>query len=66
MAGSLAVVLTFAAVMGTFFLLPFFLEQVYGYSPGQAGLLLGVLALTNAAVAGVGGTWRTAGEICRC
>jgi len=54
-AGSLAVVLTFAAVMGTFFLLPFFLEQVYRYSPDQAGLLLGVLALTNAAVAGVGG-----------
>jgi len=54
-AWSLAAVLTFAAVMGTFFLLPFFLEQVYRYSPRQAGLLLGVLALTNAAVAGVGG-----------
>ena len=54
-AGSLAVVLTFAAVMGTFFLLPFFLDQVFHYSPRQAGLLLGVLALTDAAVAGVGG-----------
>lgn len=53
--GSLAVVLTFAAVMGTFFLLPFFLEQVYHYSSRQAGFLLGTLPLTNAAVAGVGG-----------
>ena len=53
--GSAAVVLTFAAVMGTFFLLPFFLEQVYRYSPDQTGLLLSALSLTNAAVAGVGG-----------
>ncbi len=54
-AGSAAVVLCFAAVMGTFFLLPFFLEQVYRYSPVQTGLLLSALSLTNAAVAGVGG-----------
>lgn len=53
--GSVAVVLCFAAVMGTFFLLPFFLEQVYRYSPDQTGLLLSALSLTNAAVAGVGG-----------
>ncbi len=53
--GSSAVVLCFAAVMGTFFLLPFFLEQIYHYSPDQAGLLLAALSLTNAAVAGVGG-----------
>ena len=53
--GSSAVVLCFAAVMGTFFLLPFFLEQVYRYSPDQTGLLLAALSLTNAAVAGVGG-----------
>ena len=53
--GSTAVVLCFAAVMGTFFLLPFFLEQVYRYSPDQTGLLLSALSLTNAAVAGVGG-----------
>jgi len=53
--GSTAVVLCFAAVMGTFFLLPFFLEQVYGYLPDQTGLLLSALSLTNAAVAGVGG-----------
>ncbi|MCL4501346.1 MAG: MFS transporter [Deltaproteobacteria bacterium] len=55
MAGSLAVVLCFAAVMGIFFLLPFYLEQVYRYSPAQTGLLLSALSLTNAAVAGVGG-----------
>lgn len=53
--GSLAVVLTFAAVMGTFFLLPFFLEQTYHYSPDQTGLLLSALSLTNAGVAAVGG-----------
>ena len=60
-AGSAAVVLTFAPVMGAFFLLPFFLEQVYRYSPDQTGLLLTALSLTNAAVAGVGATWRTVG-----
>ena len=38
--GSAAVVLCFAAVMGVFFLLPFFLEQVYRYSPAQTGFLL--------------------------
>jgi EmrB/QacA subfamily drug resistance transporter len=53
--GSGAVVLTFAAVMGTFFLLPFFLEQIFHYSPDQTGLLLSALSLTNAAVAGAGG-----------
>ena len=53
--GSMAVVLTFAAVMGTFFLLPFFLDQVYGYTPGQAGLLLAVVSGANALVAPLGG-----------
>ena len=53
--GSTAVVLTFAAVMGAFFLLPFFLEQVYHYSPDQTGLLLAALSVTNALVAAVGG-----------
>lgn len=53
--GSVAVVLTFAAVMGTFFLLPFFLEQIYGYSPDQTGFLLAVVSVTNAAVAPGGG-----------
>jgi MFS family permease len=53
--GSAAVVVTFAAVMGAFFLLPFFLEQVYRYNPGQTGLMLAALSLTNALVAPVGG-----------
>jgi EmrB/QacA subfamily drug resistance transporter len=54
-AGSLAVVLTFAPVMGVFFLLPFFLEQVYHYTPDQAGFLLAALSATNALVAPFGG-----------
>lgn len=53
--GSLAVVLTFGAVMGVFFLLPFLLDQVYGYSPNQTGLLLAAVSVTNALVAPVGG-----------
>ena len=54
-AGSLAVVLTFGAVMGTFFLMPFFLEQAYGYSPDQSGFLLAAISVTNALVAPFGG-----------
>jgi EmrB/QacA subfamily drug resistance transporter len=54
-AGSLAVVLTFAPVMGVFFLLPFFLEQVYHYTPGQAGFMLAALSVSNALVAPFGG-----------
>jgi predicted MFS family arabinose efflux permease len=53
--GSLAVVLTFAPVMGTFFLLPFFLEQVYHYTPDQTGFLLAALSVSNALVAPLGG-----------
>jgi EmrB/QacA subfamily drug resistance transporter len=53
--GSLAVVLTFAPVMGTFFLLPFFLEQVYLYTPDQTGFLLAALSVSNALVAPFGG-----------
>jgi len=54
-AGSLAVVLTFAPVMGVFFLLPFFLEQVYHYTPGQTGFMLAALSASNALVAPCGG-----------
>jgi EmrB/QacA subfamily drug resistance transporter len=54
-AGSLAVVLTFAPVMGVFFLLPFFLEQVYHYTPDQTGFLLAALSVSNALVAPFGG-----------
>jgi EmrB/QacA subfamily drug resistance transporter len=53
--GSVAVVLTFAPVMGSFFLLPFFLEQVYHYTPDQAGFLLAALSASNALVAPLGG-----------
>ncbi|MEJ2671769.1 MAG: MFS transporter [Deltaproteobacteria bacterium] len=53
--GSVAVVLTFAPVMGTFFLLPFFLEQIYRYTPDQAGFLLAALSVSNALVAPFGG-----------
>jgi EmrB/QacA subfamily drug resistance transporter len=53
--GSVAVVLTFGAVMGAFFLLPFFLELSYGYSPQETGLLLAALSVTNALVAPLGG-----------
>jgi EmrB/QacA subfamily drug resistance transporter len=54
-AGSVAVVLTFAPVMGVFFLLPFFLEQVYHYTPGQAGFMLAALSGSNALVSPFGG-----------
>ena len=54
-AGSLAVVLTFAPVMGAFFLLPFFLEQVYHYTSGQTGFMLAALSASNALVAPCGG-----------
>jgi EmrB/QacA subfamily drug resistance transporter len=54
-AGSLAVVLTFASVMGVFFLLPFFLEQVYHYTPGHTGFLLAALSGSNALVSPFGG-----------
>jgi EmrB/QacA subfamily drug resistance transporter len=53
--GSLAVVLTFAPVMGIFFLLPFFLEQIYHYTPYQTGFLLAALSVSNALVAPFGG-----------
>jgi MFS family permease len=54
-AGSVAVVLTFAPVMGVFFLLPFFLEQVYHYTPGQSGFMLAALSVSNALVSPFGG-----------
>ena len=53
--GSSAVVLTFAPVMGVFFLLPFFLEHIYHYTPAQTGFLLAALSASNALVAPCGG-----------
>jgi EmrB/QacA subfamily drug resistance transporter len=53
--GALAVVLTFAAVMGTFFLLPFYLEEVIHLPPATVGWLLAVLSFSNALVSPMGG-----------
>jgi MFS family permease len=53
--GSAGVLLTFGAVMGAFFVLPFFLGQVYAFTPYGTGLMMAVLSLTNAAVAPLGG-----------
>ncbi|MBM4288501.1 MAG: MFS transporter [Deltaproteobacteria bacterium] len=53
--GSTTVVLTFAAVMGTFFLLPFYLEGLFGLPPKTVGWLLAVLSFSNALVSPLGG-----------
>ena len=53
--GALAVVLTFAAVMGTFFLLPFYLEEIIHLSPTTVGWMLAVLSFSNALVSPLGG-----------
>jgi MFS family permease len=55
--GALAVVLTFAAVMGTFFLLPFYLEDVFRLPPTTVGWMLAVLSFSNALVSPVGGLY---------
>ena len=53
--GSTVVVLTFAAVLGTAFLVPFFLGRIYGYSSEQIGFLMACWSVTNALVAAIGG-----------
>jgi EmrB/QacA subfamily drug resistance transporter len=53
--GIASVLLAFACVMGSFFLLPFFLVQVYSFPPAKVGLMLAVLALSNALMAFLGG-----------
>jgi len=53
--GSFGVMVAFATVMGTFFLLPFFLGQIFNYSPGQIGLMLAVLSMSNATLSFLGG-----------
>jgi EmrB/QacA subfamily drug resistance transporter len=53
--GSLGVLLAFAAVMGAFFLLPFFLGQIYSFTPYRIGLMMAILSLANAAVSPLGG-----------
>lgn len=53
--GSFGVLLAFTCVMGSFFLLPFFLMQIYRYPPAQVGLMLAVLSLSNALLSFLGG-----------
>ena len=55
--GALAVVLTFAAVMGTFFLLPFYLEEIFHLPPKTVGWMLAVLSFSNALVSPMGGLY---------
>lgn len=53
--GAAAVVLTFAAVMGTFFLLPFYLESVFHLPPATLGWMLAILSFSNALISPLGG-----------
>jgi EmrB/QacA subfamily drug resistance transporter len=53
--GSAGVLLAFASVMGSFFLLPFFLGQIFSFQPYQIGLMMALLSLTNAIVSPLGG-----------
>ena len=53
--GSFGVLVAFATVMGSFFLLPFFLGQIFSYSPGKIGLMLAVLSMSNATMSFLGG-----------
>jgi EmrB/QacA subfamily drug resistance transporter len=53
--GAFGVLLAFACVMGAFFLLPFFLVQIYSFPPAKVGLMLAVLALSNALMSFLGG-----------
>ena len=46
--GVIANFLSFLANTGMFFLMPFFLQEVQGYTPGQAGLILVTTALCMA------------------
>jgi len=53
--GSFGVLMAFACVMGSFFLLPFFLVQVYSFPPAKVGLMLAVLSISNAFMSFLGG-----------
>jgi EmrB/QacA subfamily drug resistance transporter len=53
--GTFGVLLAFACVMGSFFILPFFLVQVYNFPPAKVGLMLAVLSISNAAMSFLGG-----------
>jgi MFS family permease len=53
--GSLGVMLIAASFQGTFFLLPFFLEHIYHFTPYQSGWALMLLAVIGGIGAPVGG-----------
>jgi EmrB/QacA subfamily drug resistance transporter len=53
--GIFGVLLAFACVMGSFFLLPFFLVQVFNFPPTMVGLMLAILAISNVIMAFLGG-----------
>lgn len=55
--GAMAVVLTFAPVMGTFFLLPFYLEEIFHLPTQKIGWLLAVLSLANGLISPLGGLY---------
>lgn len=66
-AAALVAFISFAALQGTLFLLPFFLMQIHGYGGGEVGLLLLPFFLPMAAASPVAGlltdrigTWTTA------
>ncbi len=49
--------LQFVVLSGTFFLLPFFLEEVQGRPIGQVGLMLGAAPLVLGLISPLAGTW---------
>jgi len=49
--------LLFVVLSGTFFLLPFFLEEVQGRPIGQVGLMLGAAPLVLGLISPLAGTW---------
>ncbi len=56
LSANLALVLSFLALFAVSFLLPFYLEQLRGFSTQDAGLLLTPLPLTIAVIAPISGT----------
>jgi EmrB/QacA subfamily drug resistance transporter len=48
--------ITFVATAGTILLMPFYLENILGYSPRQVGLLLAVVPLATGLIAPVSGS----------
>jgi len=49
-------ILTFICSAGTIFLMPFYLQNVLGYSPSQVGLLMAVMPLSMGITAPISGT----------